>query len=100
METIYALALVQNTWTTGLIAWRIWRQERASAVIGLHSTTSQSSLIPIVRIVIESAALYVLELIILIILYALNHNAQFVLQEALVPTVGMSNGIEFRDFPC
>jgi len=89
MNTIYALALVQNTWTTGLIAWRIWRQERASAVIGLRSATSQSSLIPIVRIVIESAAIYVLELIVLIILYALNHNAQFILQEALVPTVGI-----------
>ena len=99
MNTIYALALVQNTWTTGLIAWRIWRQDRASAVIGLSSATSRSSLIPIVRIVIESAAIYVLELIVLIILYALNHNAQFVLQEAVVPTVGMLNGIRFRDFP-
>lgn len=97
METIYALAIVQNTWTTGLIAWRIWRQERASAGIGLRSATSRSSLIPIIRIVIESAAIYVLELIILIILYALNHNAQFILQEALVPTVGVSNGIRFRD---
>jgi hypothetical protein len=99
MNTIYALAFVQNTWTTGLIAWRIWRQEKASAVIGLSSATSRS-LIPIVRIVVESAAVYVLELIVLIILYALNHNAQFVLQEAVVPTVGTSNGIRFRDFPC
>jgi len=89
MNTIYALALVQNTMTTGLIAWRIWRQERASAVIGVQSSTSRSSLIPIVRIVIESAALYVLEMIVLIVLYTLNNNGQFVLQEAAVPTVGI-----------
>jgi hypothetical protein len=65
-------------------------------VIGVQSSTSRSSLIPIVRIVIESAALYVLEMIVLIVLYTLNNNGQFVLQEAAVPTVGTSNGGKFH----
>lgn len=30
MSTIYAIAFVQNTMTTGLLAWRIWRANRAS----------------------------------------------------------------------
>jgi len=45
--------------------------------------------------VVESAAVYVLELIVLIILYALNNNGQFVAQEAAVPTVGTSNVANF-----
>jgi hypothetical protein len=43
--------------------------------------------VPIV-VVIESAAIYVLELVILIVLYGMKHNAQFILQEALVPSLG------------
>ncbi|KAL0955935.1 hypothetical protein HGRIS_002123 [Hohenbuehelia grisea] len=89
MNTIYALALVQNTMTTGLIAYRIWAQERDTRRVGIHSNGSKSSLMPIVRIIVESAAIYSLELLVLIILYALGHNGQFVVQEAVVPTVGI-----------
>ena len=87
MNTIYSLAFVQNSITTGLIAYRIWRQDRRSVAAGI-STGSKTSLIPVVRIVVESAAIYLLELLVLIVLYALKHNAQFILQEAVVPTVG------------
>ncbi|KAF9030979.1 hypothetical protein BDZ89DRAFT_949212 [Hymenopellis radicata] len=90
MNTIYGTAFVQNFMTTSLIAYRIWRQDRASAIAGVHSQGSgTSSLIPIVRIIVESAALYMMQLIILIILYARNHNAQFIIQESLVPTIGI-----------
>lgn len=74
--------------TTGLIAWRIWRQDRASTAMGARSLNSRTSLIPIVRIIVESAAIYVLELVVLIVLYVLKHNGQFIVQEAVVPTVG------------
>ncbi|KAJ8488673.1 hypothetical protein ONZ45_g13866 [Pleurotus djamor] len=89
MNSIYALAFVQNVMTTGLIAYRIWRQERESNQVGIHTSGSRSSLMPIVRIVIESAMIYVVELLVLIILYALHHNGQFVVQESVVPTVGI-----------
>lgn len=89
MNTIYALALIQTTLTTGLIAYRIWSEELSSETIGIRSTMSErSSLIPVVLIIIESAAIYALELLVLIILYAMKHNAQFIVQESVVPTVG------------
>ena len=88
MNTIYSLAFVQNSITTSLIAYRIWSQDRRSVAAGISSGGSKSSLIPVIRIVVESAAIYLLELLVLIILYALKHNAQFILQEAVVPTVG------------
>lgn len=92
MDSIYAIALTQNTMTTGLIAYRIWRQDRASLEIGLRTagSKSKSSLVPIVRIIIESAAIYVLTAIIIIILYARNNNFQYVIQEAIVPIIGGS----------
>ena len=87
MDTIYALAFVQNTMTTGLIAYRIWRQDRMSQ----GSISSSFRLIVSARVIVESASIYVLNILILIILYALNTNGQFIAQEAIVPVCG-----EFR----
>ncbi|KAF8582180.1 hypothetical protein K439DRAFT_1391994 [Ramaria rubella] len=91
MDSIYAIALAQNTITTGMIAYRIWRQDRLSQEVGLRTTGagSRASLIPVVRIVVESAVIYVLTAIIIIILYARNNNFQFVIQEAIVPIIGI-----------
>jgi hypothetical protein len=69
--------------TTGLIAYRIWRQDRMSRGI-----VSSYRLIFLVRIIVESASIYVLNLLILIILYALHSNGQYVAQEAIVPVCG------------
>jgi hypothetical protein len=84
MNTIYALGLIQNTMITGLIAYRIWRQDRKT-----HGIVSSSHrLIFLVRIIVESASIYVLNAVILITLYALNSNGQYVAQEAIVPLCG------------
>jgi len=85
MDTIYSLAFVQNTMTTGLIAYRIWVQDRKSQGV----VSSSLHLITLIRIIVESASIYVLNVLILIILYALNSNGQFVAQEAIVPVCGI-----------
>ncbi|KII86505.1 hypothetical protein PLICRDRAFT_44102 [Plicaturopsis crispa FD-325 SS-3] len=85
MNTIYAVAFVQNTMTTGLIAWRIWMQGKASR----GNTNASFSLTPIIRILVESAAVYDMELLILIVLYAVGNNGQYIMQEASVPSVGI-----------
>ncbi|KAG7099697.1 hypothetical protein E1B28_001517 [Marasmius oreades] len=91
MRTIYATAFAQNALTTGLIAYRIWRQEMNSRRAGLRSKESSSdSLLPAIRIIVDSAALYMALLLCLIVLYAINHNGQFVMQEASVPAIGKS----------
>ena len=48
------------------------------------------SLAPLIRITVESASIYVLNVLILIILYAVESNGQYVAQEALVPVCGES----------
>jgi hypothetical protein len=73
--------------TTCLIVYRIWQQDRKSRNI----ISASFRLAVIVRIIVESASLYLLNILILIILYACNSNGQFVAQAALVPVCG-----EFR----
>jgi len=92
MSTIYAVAFVQNTLTSGLIAFRLWFHERRTVLAGMRSGSSdgsQTSLMPVMRIVVESAGLYVVVVLILIILYAIDSNAQYIVQEAFVPIVGI-----------
>lgn len=86
MNTIYSLAFTQNFMTTGLITYRIWSQHHATAHI--EALTSTSALVPVIRIIVESAMIYVLEVLLLIIFYASDSNGQYVVQEAIVPTVG------------
>ncbi|KAF8524146.1 hypothetical protein BU17DRAFT_85253 [Hysterangium stoloniferum] len=89
MNSIYAIALAQNFITTALIAYRLWRQDNVSIKAGLRDARPKSSLRPIIRIVIESAAIYVLTVIVIIIMYARGNNLQFVAQEAIVPIIGI-----------
>lgn len=84
MRTIYATAFTQNTMTTGLIAYKIWQQDRLSKGLVSHSL----SLVPLIRIVVESASIYVLNVLILIILYEVESNGQYVAQEVIVPVCG------------
>ncbi|KAK7058533.1 hypothetical protein VNI00_002169 [Paramarasmius palmivorus] len=61
----------------------------SSRAAGLRGGSSESSLLPAVRIIVESAALYLALLLCLIVLYAQGNNGQFVMQEATVPAVGI-----------
>ncbi|KAF9004535.1 hypothetical protein BDQ17DRAFT_1278692, partial [Cyathus striatus] len=90
MNTIYPLAFVQNVLTTGMISLKIWRQHRVSSASGVIDSASRLSLINIMRIIVESAMIYTVQLMILIILYPLHHNAQFIVQSAVVPSIGKS----------
>ncbi|KIM79209.1 hypothetical protein PILCRDRAFT_10620 [Piloderma croceum F 1598] len=85
MDTIYALAFAQNAMTTGLIVYRIWRQDRQSKVL----LSSSFRLIVIVRIIVESASIYLLNILIVIIFYAFNSNGQYIAEEAIVPVCGI-----------
>lgn len=85
MNTIYALAFVQNTLTTGLIAYRIYAQDKLSRG---YMSGSQVSLVDLIRIMVESAGVYVLNVLVLIVLYAVNSNGQYIAQDAIVPVCG------------
>lgn len=82
------MALSQNSLTTALIVLKIYKQHQVSTSHGIVDRTSKLSLIRILRIIIESAMLYTIQLTILIILYYTNNNAKVIVQYAIVPSVG------------
>ena len=65
------------------MAFRIWQTDRRSK----QYRADKSTLLPVMRILIESAALQLLVEFILLILYAINLNAQFILLEIVTPLV-------------
>lgn len=65
------------------MAYRIWSSERFSAKYRLGNR----SLLPYLRILIESAALQLIAELIVLALYASGLNAQYILLEALTPVV-------------
>ncbi|KAJ7439066.1 hypothetical protein B0H11DRAFT_2103248 [Mycena galericulata] len=82
----YAIAVTQNIITTGLMSWRLWQGERR---IGGHRL-GESTLMPILRILIESAALYLFVEILLLATYAVNYNVQYIILESVTPIAGLT----------
>ncbi|KAF4566033.1 hypothetical protein EYR40_002146 [Pleurotus pulmonarius] len=92
LEAFYSIAVVQNVMTTALMAFRIWRTSAKSA-----QYKTENALLPVVRILIESAALQLVVEIVLLVLYARDVNAQYILLELVTPTVGITfNAITIR----
>lgn len=85
----YPLAFSQNVLTTGLIVYRLVIQHRQSSGVGLAHSLDRMGLLDIARIIVESAALYTLEFLILIVLFIMkNQVAQPVLLAMVTPTIG------------
>ncbi|KAJ7118540.1 hypothetical protein C8R43DRAFT_1137279 [Mycena crocata] len=93
VKTFYSLAVAQNVITTSLMAWRIASAEKQASPYRL----GRSNLMPILRILVESAALYLIVEVILLVVYTCNSNAQFIVLEAITPVVGITfNAITIR----
>ncbi|KAG6916175.1 hypothetical protein DXG01_008148 [Tephrocybe rancida] len=69
------------------MAYRIWSAVKISAD---HIQGLGSRLVPLLYILIESAALQLFVEIVLLALYCSNIHAQYVLGESLVPIVGIT----------
>jgi hypothetical protein len=84
IRTFYAISVVQSGLTTGLMAYRIWQTDKRSAS---YRTNRESNLMPILRILIESASIQFIAEVILLSLYSANYNAQYMLLELVTPLV-------------
>lgn len=89
-RTVLALEiimLVLPVVTSALIALRLWENERR---VSTYRSGSLSSLIPIAKIVVESAAFYVAALLTMVILYGLNNPGFFIVGETITPIVSIT----------
>ncbi|KAF8142258.1 hypothetical protein K438DRAFT_1692179 [Mycena galopus ATCC 62051] len=85
----FSVAVVQNVITTGLMALRLWKMDRKSARIRVGG----GLVLPVLRILLESAALYLFVQILLLAFYSVNYNAQFIVLETITPVVGITFGM-------
>ncbi|KAF7795068.1 hypothetical protein EIP86_006212 [Pleurotus ostreatoroseus] len=93
ITAFYAVSFVQSFLTTSLMAYRIWQADRRSAKF----RASEGSLLPVLRILVESAALQLVVEFVLLVLYAANENAQYILLELVTPLVAITfNAITIR----
>lgn len=83
ISAFYATSFVQSFLTTFLMAYRIGMADRKTA----KYRTSSGSLMPVLRILVESAAFQLVIEFIVLILYACNHNTQYILLETITPSV-------------
>ncbi|KAJ7432399.1 hypothetical protein FB451DRAFT_1420643 [Mycena latifolia] len=89
ITTFYSIAVVQNIITTSLMALRLWQGEKQSARYRMGG----GAFLPVLQILVESAALYLFVEILLLSLYAANYNAQYILLESVTPIVGITFGL-------
>ncbi|KAJ6486464.1 hypothetical protein C8R47DRAFT_524041 [Mycena vitilis] len=93
IKAFFSIAVAQNIITTCLMAYRIAALDRQSSSYRI----GRGHLIPMLRILVESAALYLTAEIILLLLYVSHNNAQFILLEVITPIVGITfNAITIR----
>ncbi|KAJ4466754.1 hypothetical protein J3R30DRAFT_3583420 [Lentinula aciculospora] len=93
IKIFYSLAVVLNIITTSLMSYRIWNTHRQSS----SYASGQSRLIPILRILVESAALQLVVEIVLLALYSRDINAQYIVLESVASIVGITfNAITIR----
>ncbi|KAJ6462475.1 hypothetical protein C8R45DRAFT_1108125 [Mycena sanguinolenta] len=83
---IDTVAVAQNIITTSLIAFRLGQIETQSKRIRL----ADGVFLPILRVLVESAALYLFVEILLLSMYTVGYNVQFILLETVTPIVGIT----------
>jgi len=88
ITTFYVVAVVQNTITTSLMAYRLWITEKESA----NYRVGKGTFLPVMRILIESAALYLTAELILLVVYKTGSqsNAQYIMLDSITPIVGIT----------
>ncbi|KAJ7734988.1 hypothetical protein B0H16DRAFT_1892335 [Mycena metata] len=85
----FSVAVAQNIITTTLMAVRLWLTEQKSMRFRMGS----GAFLPVIRILVESAALYLFLEILLLVFSALNYNVQYILQDAMTPVIGITFGL-------
>ncbi|KAK7028000.1 hypothetical protein VNI00_015086 [Paramarasmius palmivorus] len=98
IKTFWSLSVALNIITTALMAYRIWSTHRLSLTYSSGKIgRAKSRLLPIIWVLVESAALQLIAELILLGLYCNNSEAQYVVLELITPIVGITfNAITIR----
>ncbi|KAF6750910.1 hypothetical protein DFP72DRAFT_1071780 [Ephemerocybe angulata] len=90
VRIIFPVNIMQSCFTTGLIAFRIWRRYRVSRAAGLRAYGGGINLLKVLWIIVESAMIFAMQQIILCIAFYSGSPIQYVFSEMLVPSIGIN----------
>ncbi|KAG1850811.1 hypothetical protein DFJ58DRAFT_887002 [Suillus subalutaceus] len=80
---VVALTLSTNLISSGLLAYRIWMMERKVSTV--HATSD--TLMPIVRVLVDATIIYSGMLLVMLICFVSDNNAQFIIQDMIMPII-------------
>ncbi|KAF5363135.1 hypothetical protein D9758_008350 [Tetrapyrgos nigripes] len=89
IRTFYAVAVVQNLLTTGLMVYAIYRNYRKTVGANLR-TYGGVRLTWLMRTMVEAAALQLLIEVLLLILFLCRTNIQYIFLDLVVPVIGIT----------
>lgn len=82
------MSLTNSILTTGLLSYRIWVQHRRMSAAS-SAVARGTSLVLVLRIIVESAMIWMVEMIINAVLFYIDHNSQVVAKHANIPSSGL-----------
>ncbi|KAJ8496890.1 hypothetical protein ONZ45_g12283 [Pleurotus djamor] len=95
IQAVLSIAVVLNVITTGLMAYRIWKTSEKTAKYKLESKLLPR--VPILRIIVESAAVQLILEVFLLALFSAGVNEQYLVLEMVTPVVAITfNAITLR----
>lgn len=89
VSMLFPLYLAQNVLTTSLVVIKIWlrhRETRHTGLVSLHTP----SLVFVMRIIVESAAIYTTEILVAYVLLEVRHPARLFFLYLLNPSIGIA----------
>ncbi|KAJ7887345.1 hypothetical protein B0H14DRAFT_2696261, partial [Mycena olivaceomarginata] len=101
-ETLFCITAVQNTLTTGLLIWRIWRVEREIEKLRANTsgTTNNQPFRKVTRIIAESGFAYTLMVFLTFVVNACNSNLIYPFANSTLQATGIAfNVIIIRTSP-
>ncbi|KAG1724546.1 hypothetical protein EDB19DRAFT_1644536 [Suillus lakei] len=88
ITAFFASTITTNLLCSGLLAYRIWMTERD--VSQARATTGTNTMMPIVRILVDAAALYSVVLFSLLICFLTGNNGESVLTDLVMPIISIA----------
>lgn len=85
-QSFFALTLSTNLISSGLLAYRIWKLECNVSAL----RTSNRTLTPILRVLVDAAILYSVVLFPTLICFVCSNNGQYVMLDMLMPIISIA----------
>ncbi|KAG2130164.1 uncharacterized protein EDB93DRAFT_88766 [Suillus bovinus] len=86
VNALYASTIATNMLSSALLAYRVWMIERDVSTIRSRKNT----MMPIVRVLVDSAVLYSMALLTTLITYTRSNNGQLVIYEMVTPIISIA----------